>query len=87
MLNNSEPGDAVYEPFLGSGTTLIAAESIGRICYAIELSPPYVDVAIRRWQAFTGHEAALLTTGQTFEAVIEERTADTSLTDTTKENA
>jgi hypothetical protein len=53
----------------------------------IELSPPYVDVAIRRWQAFTGHEATLLASRQTFEAVIEERTADTSLTDTTKENA
>lgn len=47
----------VYEPFLGSGTTLIAAEQVGRRCYAMELSPRYVQVAIERWQAFTGREA------------------------------
>ena len=57
--NNSKTGDAVYEPFCGSGTTIIAAEMTGRICYAIELSPAYVDVAVRRWQAFTGKNAAL----------------------------
>src|ERR1043165_7988194 len=60
MLNNSSPGQAVYEPFLGSGTTLIAAQSCGRVCLAIELDPLYVDVAIKRWQAFTGEEATLL---------------------------
>jgi DNA modification methylase len=59
MLNNSSPGQAVYEPFSGSGTTLIAAESSGRVCHAIELSPAYVDVAILRWQAFTGEAATL----------------------------
>lgn len=47
----------VYEPFLGSGTTLIAAEQVGRRCYAMELAPRYVQVAIERWQAFTGQEA------------------------------
>ena len=52
--NNSSPGQAVYEPFCGSGTTLIAAEMAGRACHAIELSPAYVDVAVLRWQAFTG---------------------------------
>lgn len=52
--NNSVPGQAVYEPFSGSGTTIIACEMTGRICYAIELSPAYVDVAVRRWQEFTG---------------------------------
>ena len=52
--NNSSPGQAVYEPFSGSGTTIIAAEQAGRCCYAIELSPAYVDVAVRRWQEFTG---------------------------------
>jgi len=57
ILNNTSPGDAVYEPFLGSGTTLIAAETCGRSCLAIELSPVYVDVAVRRWQAFTGQTA------------------------------
>ena len=49
--NNSSPGQAVYEPFIGSGTTIIAAEMTGRVCHAIELSPAYVDVAVRRWQA------------------------------------
>jgi DNA modification methylase len=66
MLNNSEPGDTVYEPFLGSGTTLIAAETTGRACRAIELDPLYVDVAVTRWQAFTGLHATLEATGQTF---------------------
>jgi DNA modification methylase len=56
--NNSSPGQAVYEPFSGSGTTLIATETTGRACHAVELSPAYVDVAVRRWQAFTGKAAA-----------------------------
>jgi DNA modification methylase len=55
--NNSSPGQAVYEPFSGSGTTIIAAEMTGRACHAIELSPAYVDVAIARWEAFTGQDA------------------------------
>ena len=59
MENNSSPGQAVYEPFCGSGTTLIAAEQSGRSCHAIELSPAYVDVAVLRWQAFAGQEAVL----------------------------
>ena len=55
--NNSSPGQAVYEPFCGSGTTIIAAEMTGRCCHAIELNPAYVDVAIKRWQDFTGNAA------------------------------
>lgn len=55
--NNSNPGQAVYEPFSGSGTTLIAAEMTGRACHAIELDPRYVDVAVERWQNFTGGRA------------------------------
>ena len=50
----------VYEPFLGSGTTLVAAELLGRACHAMELEPRYVQVAIERWQAFTGRTAARL---------------------------
>jgi DNA modification methylase len=74
MLNNSSPGQTVYEPFLGSGTTLIAAESTGRICLGIEIDPLYVDVAVRRWQAFTGRQATTLqATGRTFEAVAADR--------------
>jgi DNA modification methylase len=55
--NNSSPGQAVYEPFCGSGTTIIAAEQTGRHCYAVELSPSYCDVIIKRWQDFTGLDA------------------------------
>jgi DNA modification methylase len=64
--NNSAPGDLVYEPFSGSGTTIIAAEMTGRKCMAIELNPAYVDVAIRRWQDFTGKLATLESDGRTF---------------------
>jgi len=66
--NNSGPGDAIYEPFSGSGTTIIAAEQTGRRCYAMELSPQYVDVAVRRWQQFTGKRAVLESTGAEFPA-------------------
>lgn len=57
IWNNSAKGDAVYDPFLGSGTTLIAAEMEGRKCYGLEIHPPYVDVIIKRWQDFTGQDA------------------------------
>ena len=71
--NNSTPGQAVYEPFSGSGTTIIAAEMTGRQCLAIELAPEYVDVAVKRWQAFTGLEATLDGTDRTFNEMQEER--------------
>lgn len=71
--NNSSPGQAVYEPFSGSGTTIIAAEMTGRCCHAIELNPAYVDVAIERWQNFTGQEATLESTGQAFNELRSER--------------
>lgn len=57
ILDCSARGDIVLDGFLGSGTTLIAAERVGRVCYAIELDPLYVDTAIRRWQALTGDAA------------------------------
>jgi DNA modification methylase len=53
----SMPGDAVLDPFVGSGTTIIAAEMTGRACHAIEISPAYCDVAVQRWQNFTGQTA------------------------------
>ena len=71
--NNSSPGQAVYEPFSGSGTTIIAAETTSRVCYAMELHPPYVDVAVKRWQQFTGKEAILESSGKTFAEVEAER--------------
>jgi hypothetical protein len=73
--NNSSPGQAVYEPFSGSGTTIIAAEMTGRHCHAIELNPAYVDVAIKRWQDFTGQKAVHAETGATFEQTDTERYA------------
>jgi DNA modification methylase len=69
MLNNSDPGQSVYEPFLGSGTTLIAAQSTGRVCYGVEIDPLFVDVVIRRWQAFTGENAHRLGDGRAFNIV------------------
>lgn len=75
ILNNSNPGQAVYEPFMGSGTTLIAAETTGRVCFGVELNPAYVDVAVTRWQDFTGERAVLESTGQAFDEIKAERLA------------
>ncbi len=66
IVNNSSPGQAVYDPFVGSGTTIIAAETEGRACYAIELNPAYVDIAVTRWQNFTGKVATHEADGRTF---------------------
>ena len=57
IVNNSAAGDWVYDPFLGSGTTLIAAEMTGRRCAGVELDPAYCDVIVRRWEEFTGRKA------------------------------
>jgi DNA modification methylase len=73
--NNSSPGQAVYEPFSGSGTTIIAAEITGRACHAMELLPQYVDVAVERWQAFTGEIAMLDGDGRSFQTIAAERHA------------
>src|SRR6056297_1328987 len=73
ILNNSSPGQAVYEPFSGSGSTLIAAETTGRACHAVELDPAYVDVAVARWEAFTGEEAVLPGEDRSFAEITSER--------------
>jgi DNA modification methylase len=73
ILNNSSPGQAVFEPFMGSGTTLIAAETTGRICFGIELNPAYVDVAIERWQQLSGQTATLKGDGRSFAEMHAER--------------
>lgn len=73
IVNNSCPGQAVYEPFSGSGTTIIAGEMEGRPVLAMELLPAYVDVAVRRWQEFTGKAATLEGDGRPFEEVGQER--------------
>lgn len=70
--NNSSAGQAVYDPFVGSGTTIIAAEMMSRACHALEISPAYVDVAVLRWQAFTGKQATD-EAGRLFDEVAAER--------------
>jgi DNA modification methylase len=57
LRNSTRPGDLVYEPFAGSGTTLIAADQLGRRCHGMEIDPRYAQVTIERWQAFTGQES------------------------------
>lgn len=76
--NNSSPGQAVYEPFSGSGTTIIAAEMTGRVCHAIEIDPAYCDLAVQRWMNFTGQQASLQATGHSFAEVQASRSAATS---------
>lgn len=73
ILDCSKRRDIVLDPFSGSGTTIVAAEKTGRRARAIEIAPGYVDVGIRRWQAYTGRRAALAATGQSFEEVEAER--------------
>ena len=80
MLNNSEAGQSVYEPFCGSGTTIIAAETVGRVCLAMEISPDYCDVAVLRWQQFTGEVAVLEGEDQTFDDVAAMRMASKAVT-------
>jgi DNA modification methylase len=70
MLNNSNPGQVIYDPFLGSGTSIIAAESTARKCYGLELEPGYCDLIVRRYMAFTGKPAVLgVNGGARFEEV------------------
>ena len=73
IIYHTASGGLVYEPFSGSGTALIAAEATGRVCYAVELAPAYVDVAVERWQRFTGNEAHLEGDGRTFAEIRSER--------------
>ena len=68
IMDASGRNDIVLDPFLGSGTTIIAAERTGRICYGMELDPRYVDTAIRRWQTWTGQQARHAATGTLFDA-------------------
>ena len=72
ILDCTARGDVVLDPFLGSGTTVIAAERTGRACYGIELDPRYVDLVVRRWQGFTGQSAVLESTGQNFNEIEQE---------------
>jgi DNA modification methylase len=73
ILNHTKPGELVYEPFLGSGTTLAAAEVTQRVCYGLELDPKYADVVVQRWQGLSGKPATLEGDGRTFDAVAQDR--------------
>src|SRR5580658_5346633 len=73
ILNHTLPGEAVYDCFLGSGTTLIAAEQTGRVCYGVELDPKYCDVIVKRWEMYSGKQAVLDGDGRTFDEIAEER--------------
>jgi DNA modification methylase len=75
ILNHTARGDIVYDPFLGSGTTLIAAQLTERICYGLEIEPRYVDLIVLRWQKNTGKVAVLEIDGRAFDQVAGERSA------------
>ena len=69
ILNHTKRGEAIYDPFLGSGTTMAAAEANGRVCYGLEIDPRYCDVIVQRWQEFSGQHATLEDDGRTFEQI------------------
>ncbi len=73
ILNHLKRGELVYDPFLGSGTTLAAAEITERVCFGMELDPKFVDVVVKRWQALTDKQATLEGDGHTFDEVAAER--------------
>ena len=74
ILNHTLRGQLVYEPFLGSGTTLAAAEVAERVCCGIKLDPKYVDVIVQRWQRLAGKKATLEADGREFDEIAQERT-------------
>ena len=76
LLDLSDRGDIVIDPFLGSGSTLMAAHKTGRLCRGVELDPLYVDVIVRRFEAATSIAATLAETGETFEALAARRGRD-----------
>ena len=72
----SRRGDIVLDPFMGSGTTILASERVGRCGYGLELDPIYIDAAIRRWQIFTKRDAVLAGTHSTFDEVAAQRSSN-----------
>jgi DNA modification methylase len=73
IINSSAAGETVYDPFCGSGTTIIACEQSGRVAIGIDIDPAYVDVAVKRWQSFAGEKATLENDGRTFDAIAVDR--------------
>ena len=76
LLDLTNRGDLVIDPFLGSGSTLIAAEKTGRVCRGIELDPLYIDVIVRRYEAASGEPAVLIETGEAFDVLAARRTEE-----------
>ena len=80
IVNHTKRGGLVYDPFLGSGTTLVAAELTRRVCCGLELDPKYVDVIVTRWQQMTGKEAQLSGQGDSFQEVTSKRSLESGET-------
>ena len=78
LLDLTNRGDLVLDPFLGSGSTLIGAKHTGRVCRGVELDPLYVDVIVRRYEEVTGKSARLVETGETFQVLSQSRTSQTA---------
>jgi DNA modification methylase len=78
LLDVSNRGDIVIDPFLGSGSTLIAAETTGRVCRGVELDPLYVDIIVRRYEAATGNPAVFVETGEMFNVMAARRAEETA---------
>jgi DNA modification methylase len=76
LLDLSNPGEIVLDPFLGSGSTLIAADGTGRVCRGVEIDPRFVDVIVRRYQEVSGKPALLIATGETFADLAARRAAE-----------
>ena len=76
LLDLTNRGDIVIDPFLGSGSTLIAADKTGRVCRGVELDPLYVDVIVRRYEAITGNTAFLAETGEAFDVLAVRRSRE-----------
>jgi DNA modification methylase len=85
IMNHTQRGELVYDPFLGSGTTLVAAELTGRVCCGLELDPKYVDVIIGRWQKVSGQQATLDGAGATFPEVQLQRRPSAGVADAGRE--
>ena len=73
LLDSTKRGDIVIDSFLGSGTTLLAAERVGRVCHGMEIDPAYADTAIQRWQAWTGDAAIHAASNVTFDEISHSR--------------
>jgi hypothetical protein len=79
LLDVSDRGEIVIDPFLGSGSTLIAAQATGRVCRGVELDPLYVDVIVRRYEAATGNHAVLVETGEALDLLAARRSSEPAL--------